>query len=82
MESKEHPDLVDQSHNNCEHKPLESVDGDVEELQSCMPLHISLGTAEHFLNFLQQDAWDLDCDVKDVKGSIVSAAMEEALTHH
>ena len=36
------------SYSNCEHKPLVSMDGDVEELQSCMPLHISLGTAEHF----------------------------------
>ena len=64
--------------NNCEHGPLVSAEANVEDIHSCMPLHISLGLGEHFLNLIEEEARTLDKEVNSAKG-IHAAEVETAL---
>ena len=64
--------------NNCEHAPLVSAEASVEDIYSCMPLHISLGLGEHFLNLIEEEARTPDKEVNSAKG-IHAAEVETAL---
>ena len=53
---------------NCEHPPLVGNKGCVIDKVSCLPLHVALGLGVKNLNAVENQAWELDAQVKDFDG--------------